>query len=780
MPRLSTILLAGVFLTANAVRAESPKEAPKEPQKEAQKETPKRLSFEADVRPILKAHCFHCHGDEADPKARLDLRLVRFARHGGDSGPALVPGKPAESLLIDRIMADEMPPDNKTGNKKLSAREKETIRQWIEQGSVTLRPEPETIAPGSEALNSQWTEEERNFWSLQPIRRAPVPQVQQSQFVRSPIDAFLLAELEKRGLSFSAQADRPALIRRLSFDLTGLPPSPERVTAFVADNAPDAYERLVDELLESPAYGERWGRHWLDPAGYADSDGYTETDPPRPWAYRYRDYVIRAFNADKPFDQFIVEQLAGDELLTPPYANLAPEEVDRLTATGYLRMAPDGTADGGADQNAARNDVMAETIKIVSTSLLGLTVGCAQCHNHRYDPISQEDYYRFRAIFEPALDVKNWRTPGARLVSLWSEAEKAQAIDVDKELAEIAGKRTAEQDMIVQEIFDKEVAKLDEPRRELARAARKAPPAERTAEHQQLLKDHPSLNVDRGSAYLYEPQRIKDCNKKYDDMTAATKARRPAENFVACLTEVPGQVAATQLFFRGDFRQPRHEVVPGELSVLGAQSAAIPPKDEARPTTGRRLALARSLTSGKHPLVGRTLVNRIWMHHFGRGLVGTPGDLGFLGERPSHPELLDWLADEFVRTGWRLKGLHRLLVNSTAYRQSSLRSPALQQIDPENRLLARMSIRRLEAEAIRDAIVEISGCRSPKMFGPPVTVVPDDVGQIVLGTGMRDGNGILVGGPEALGGDQFRRSLYVQARRSMPLGMLEPFDAWRP
>lgn len=419
------------------------------------------IFFESHVRPILKAHCFQCHGDEGKREGELDLRLVRSMSTGGESGPAIVPGKPGGSLLAQRVVNEEMPP----GKKKLSAGEKATIHRWIERGARVRRPEPETV----EAVGP-WTDEERAHWSYQPIRRPPSPRVEHTDLVSTPIDVFLLSKLESQGLVFSEQADRPSLIRRLSFDLLGLPPTPERVEAFVNDSAPDAYARLVDEFLASPAYGERWARHWLDPAGYADSNGYTEHDTERAWSFRYRDYVIRSFNADKPLDQFVVEQLAGDELLTPPYASLNPEDADRLIATGFLRMAPDGTGDAGVDQNAARNDVIAETIKIVASSLLGISVGCAQCHNHRYDAVSQQDYYRLRAVFEPALDFKNWRPPAARLVTLWSTAEHEQAAKVDAQLREVEGQRVAELNQIVADIFDKEVAKLPDEQQQIGRA----------------------------------------------------------------------------------------------------------------------------------------------------------------------------------------------------------------------------------------------------------------------------------------------------------------------
>jgi hypothetical protein len=669
-------------------------------------------------------------------------------------------------LLYQRVAAGEMPPSGKP----LPPQDLTTIVRWIDAGAPTARPEPTSLADGD-----VFSEEERSHWSFQPVRRPALPQVNQPQLVATPVDAFLLARLEATGQSFGPEADRRTLIRRLAYDLTGLPPTPEEVERFVADSSTDAYEQLVDRLLASPAYGERWARHWLDVAGYADSDGYDERDRERKWAYRYRDYVVRAFNRDKPWDEFIVEQLAGDELLAPPYANLNAEQADKLIATGMLRMGPDGTS-GGGDQNVARNDVIAETVKIVSTSLLGLSVGCAQCHSHRYDPITHEDYHRIRALFEPAYDWKDWRGTDARLVSLWSDETRATAAAVDAELAEITKKRNEELDQLVQQTFDTELAKLPAETQPRAKAARETAEKDRSDEQKQLIKEYPFLNVDRGSVYLYLPDRLTGFTKKWDDLTATTQAKRPAEDLVHCLTEVPGKIPPTHLFARGDLNNPRQQVAPGELAVLNRTAWSITPDDPALPTSGRRLAYARRLTDGQHPLVARVLVNRFWLHLFGRGIVATAGDFGTQGERPSHPELLDWLADEFVRGGWQLKPLVRMLVTSRAYRQSSARRPELDALDPENRLLGRMSVRRLEAETIRDWLLATSGRLSPKMYGAAVPVMPDDVGQVVVGIDTRDSAGRPSGKVIPIGEEEFRRSLYVQARRTMPLGMLEPFD----
>ena len=473
--------------------------------------------FETDVRAILKAHCWQCHGEEEELQGGLDSRLARFLLKGGESGAAVVSGDHAASLMYQRMASGEMPP----GKKKISAEELEVIARWIDAGATTARAEPETLAAGD-----TFTEEERQHWSFQPITKPLIPDVTHSEFVRTPIDSFLLAKLESKGLSFSPEADRETLLRRVYFDLTGLPPSIEAIDKFVADESPEAWPTVVEELLSSTAYGERWARHWLDVAGYADSDGYSTKDMERKWAWKYRDYVIRSLIADKPWNQFLVEQLAGDELLTPPYQDLTTEQADQLIATGFLRMCPDGTADGSVDQNVARNDVMAEAIKVASTSLLGLTVGCAQCHAHRYDPISQADYYRLRAIFEPAYDVQKWRNPNARLVSLWSAETRAAAATVDAELAEVTKNRNEELDGIVNDTFERELQKIPADQQPLARAARETAKDKRTEEQQQLIKQYPFLNVDRGSVYLYLPDRLNGFNKKWDATTEETKKKR--------------------------------------------------------------------------------------------------------------------------------------------------------------------------------------------------------------------------------------------------------------
>jgi hypothetical protein len=512
----------------------------------------------------------------------------------------------------------------------------------------------------------------------------------------------------------------------------------------------------------------------LDVAGYADSDGYSEHDTQRPWAWQYRDYVISSFNSDLPYDQFVIEQLAGDELVMQPWENLTSEQQRILSATGFLRTAPDGTEHQGVDQEVAKNDVIADTIKIVSSSFLGLTVGCAQCHDHRYDPISQRDYYRMRALLEPGLDWKNWRGKSARLVNLWDAQQRQRAADVDKELSELEAKRLMELDAIVNDIFEKEVAKLPQEQHEAAKLARSTAADKRSQEQQTLLRDFPSLNVDRGSAILYDGARINEFNKKYETFVAEIKSKRPADLFLACFSEVPNQIPTTFLFYRGDFHQPKDPIQPGGLSILGEHDK-IAQDDPSVPTSGRRLQFAKMLTTGVHPLLTRSITNRTWMHHFGRGIASNPGDLGMLGERPTHPELLDWLSRELVQAGWSRKRLSREILLTQTYRRSSARPAGGLDSDPQNIWLGRTNVRRLHAESVRDAMLAASGMLTLNMFGPSSKVSPDEVGQFIIGKATRDGNGILVAKHEEIA-EVYRRSVYVEVRRSMPLGVIEPFD----
>lgn len=728
------------------------------------------LTFEHDVRPILKAHCVQCHGEEEKPKGGVDLRLRHFMDKPTEDGDhVLIVGKPEESELVRVVREGEMP---KKG-KKLTPAELATLERWITQGAKTAKAEPETLPPGAYI-----TDEDRQFWSFRPIAHPAVPKLENAARVRTPIDAFVLAKLREQKLDFAPDADRRTLLRRVALDLTGLPPTPEEVAAFVADTAPDAYEKVVDRLLASPAYGERWGRHWLDIAGYADSNGFSEVDSVRPHAWRYRDYVIRSFNEDKSWRDFITEQLAGDELAGVTQTDYQtavqdPAKRDELIATAFLRMAPDGTGDANDDPKLARNQVVAEEIKVLSSSLLGLTVGCAQCHDHRFDPIPQADYYRLRAVFEPAFDWQSWRAPAQRLYSLYTPEERAKADEIEKQAKVIDAEAQAMSKKFLDEIFEKEIVKLPEEEREPYRAARATAEKDRTPEQKALIKKYPSA-LATYSLDLYDA----GLQKKVTDKAAeATKLRatKPKEAMVMGLTEVKGRVPETHLFFRGDHEQPKQLLGPGELTVVAQpQVEPFKPATVASGSTGRRLAYAQWLVSGQHPLVARVLVNRFWLHHFGRGIVNTPSEFGALGERPTHPELLDWLASEFMAGGWKLKSLHRLMVLSTTYRQSS-QNDASFKTDADNRFFARFKMQRLEAETLRDSMLATAGTLNSQAFGEPVGIARDPGGRIVVGQEQlnvnRDVIKVVSRGPE-----DFRRSIYVQVRRKTPLTVLDTFD----
>ncbi|WP_165070941.1 DUF1553 domain-containing protein [Paludisphaera rhizosphaerae] len=705
-------------------------------------------TFEKDVRPIFKTYCLDCHGGDST-KGKLDLRLRRFAEKGGTSGPALNPGNVDDSYLLARIQDGEMPP----GEKKVPAEQVALIERWIAAGAPTARPEPETLPPGLPI-----TEEDRAHWAYQPMRK-PTPPVVEGAHVRTPIDAFVASRLREKGLGLSPDADRRTLIRRATFDLTGLSPTWEETQAFVDDSREDAYERLIDRLLASPQYGERWGRHWLDVAGYSDSDGDGSTDTARPYAYKYRDYVVRAFNADKPLDRFIVEQLAGDELVDRK-DGISPDEAETLAATGFLRMVVDGTASGGGDLPLASNQMVADAIKVVGSSLYGLTVGCAQCHDHRYDPISQEDYYRLRAVFEPAFDPSHWRRPGQRLISLYTDADRAKAAAVEAEAAPLQKAVSEKRERFIAEAIEIELKKHPEPEQSKLREARAEAADKRTPEQKQLLADNPSLNITSGVLYQYNAKAAEEL-KKDDQAVAAKRAEKPTEDFVAVLDEAPGIRPETKIFHRGDHRQPTRAVAPGDLTITSPEGGRfeVADADPKAGSSGRRLAFAKRLTEGRHPLVARALANRIWMHHFGRGIVETPSDFGALGGRPSNPELLDWLASELVDSGWSLKQFHRLIMTSTVYRQSSLRDSQRDRIDGDGALLSRYPVRRIDAESLRDAVLQVAGRLDRMPFGPSVEVVEDALGLV---------------GPV---GDTPRRSVYIQVRRSRPVSFLTAFDA---
>jgi len=726
--------------------------------------------YETQIRPIFKAHCTHCHGEEPKPGGGVDLRLRRFMDgQTKDGSPLLLPGNPAESEILRVIREGEMP----RKGKKLSADELAKLEAWVAAGAKTSASEPATLPPGPYI-----TEEDRTFWAFQPVKSPPVaslPPIAETP----PIDALIRRKLLQNGLDFAPEAEPATLLRRVTLDLTGLQPTPEETAAFVAlapEKRPAAYEAAVTRLLGSKSYGERWARHWLDVVGYSDTNGYADADSVRPHAWRYRDYVIRAMNADKPWNRFIQEQLAGDELIGVAQGKLGeavhdPAKFDALAATAFLRMSPDGTGDAVPDANLARNQSVADTVRVVSTSLLGLTVACAQCHDHRYDPITQVDYYRMRAIFDPALDWRKWRTPTQRLVSLYTQADRDKAAEIEKAAVLVEAEAKKMERAFLDEIFEKKILELPEADREPYREARATEKPKRKPEQEALLKRYPSALALFGLD-LYDPKASKQVVDKRGEATKL-RATKPVEGMLTVVTEVAGEIPKSQLHHRGDHDQLREEVTPGELAVL--RGPELPPPAAGQPgTSGRRLAYAQWLTSGKHPLVGRVLMNRVWLHHFGRGIVNSPGDFGKLGELPTHPELLDYLAEKFVASGWSLKAMHREMVLSRAYRQSSVHAASLAK-DPDNALLARFKVRRLDAEAVRDSMLSAAGILETDLYGPPVAVARSTEGRIVAGVEVLNTNGDVTKVDTSAPAVN-RRSIYLQLRRKIPVTVLDTFD----
>ena len=723
------------------------------------------LKFETDVRPILKAACFHCHGEEKKKSGGLDVRLVHLMQTGGDSGEAIVPGDPEASLLWQQVASDEMP----DGPKKLTADQKQIIRDWITQGAKTIRLEPKD--PDS----VRFTEEELGHWAFQPVKEPRVPRPGGFD-IRTPIDAFVAERLAKRGRLFSPRAGRETLIRRITHDLIGLPPTAAEVEAFVGDETPQAWPRLVERLLSSPEFGVRWGRHWLDVAGYAESDGGSGNDTRRPNAWHYRDYVFESFNQNKPIDQFLREQLAGDELIGGKPNTNDPRHVELLTATGFMRMAPDPTQ--SSNSLADRNQAAADAVQVIGSSMLGLTVGCAQCHDHKYDPIGIDDYYRFRAIFDPVFPLQKWQQPSARLVDVTSAENRKKAEEIEARAKEMDAAIQEKKTELAKTIQAAKLSDVPEEVREETLKAVLAPAKDRTERQKELLDLYPMVkpvSFIAGFLVEYDNAAYREFEKQKAEVTKVRETK-PPKRLVRVATEQPDVVPVSAVLFRGNPNSPGEKVQPGELAVLSqaGKAPALPVNESTRTTTGRRIAYATHLTNGQHPLTARVFVNRIWQHHFGQGIVDTPGDFGLNGESPSHPELLDWLAADFVKHGWDQKRLHRMILTSTVYQQSAKRTPELDAIDPENRLLARANLKRLEAEAVRDFILATTGDLNLEAGGPSIPVTTNAEGKVVIGvTKIRHG---LAAGVRGQNEAAFRRSAFIESNRSLPLNMLATFD----
>jgi hypothetical protein len=703
---------------------------------------------------LFQSRCVKCHGGK-EPKARLDLTSLEGLGRGSRAGAVMVPGKPDESLLWQVVHEGRMPP-----KQPLAEPERLLLRQWIEQGASGLSP----VRPVYRMFRA-------------PVR-PPIPAVRQTAGLRTPIDHFIAAALEARDLTLNPEADRATLIRRVSFDLIGLPPTVAEIDAFLSDRAPGAYERMVERYLASPHYGERWGRYWLDAAGYADSNGYFDADSDRPLAYRYRDYVVRAFNQDKPFDRFVQEQLAGDELAGyVPDGDVTPAMADLLVATHFLRNAPDGTGESDGNPDEVRTDrfsVLEGTLQITMNCLLGLTVQCARCHAHKFEPITHEEYYRLEAIFYPAYCPERWVVPKDRVVSLASRAvredHRRRTGRIDREVKALQTGLEAFAEPLREELIEERLAPLEPGVRAAVLQAVATPKDKRTPAQQALIKTHVEpLKIGDDELARRFPEFAAYRERVRQTIAARQKERPPPLEQLAILVEKDPRPPVHHVLRRGQHNAPGPEVQPGVLAALCTQGnpyrlEPLPPGG-GRISSGRRLALARWITAPDNPLCARVLVNRVWQHHFGVGLVATPDNLGQSGAPPSHPELLDYLATEFVRAGWSIKALHRQILCSAVYRQASTPGADALRLDPDGRLLSRFPLRRLDAEALRDAMLAVAGELDGRTGGPYVPTKRTSAGTVEV---------------EAAQDGACRRSLYLQQRRTGLATFLELFDQAPP
>jgi hypothetical protein len=615
-----------------------------------------------------------------------------------------------------------------------------------------------------EARIESFTVEQRAHWAYQPIKRPEPPVVSESSWVRNPIDRFILAELESVDLPHAPQADRVALIRRLTFDLTGLPPRPEEVAAFQADQRPDAYERLVDRLLESPRYGERWAQHWLDLAHYADSNGF-ELDLERPDAWRYRDWVVRALNADLPYDRFLALQIAGDEL--------SPGDQQALIATGFGRCGPRELVAGNIIPEVKRQNELTEITSTVGSVFLGLTIGCARCHDHKFDAIPTTDYYRLQSFFAASelIDVPIASKVEVKTYEATKKAVEQTAAPLREQLAALEAPYR-------KRIADQKHAMLTPGER----AVMAIPEAKRSAEQKRLvqgLKTSLRVTWEEVAAAVAADRGEHQKREKLKKTIAAIERSlpRPPAHAMA-LVDQGNKVPATFVFRRGDYRNKGSKVSPRPVGVvLANQKQEVFGPEWMVPstkTTGRRAALARWMASRGNPLAPRVIVNRLWQYHFTRGIVASSSDFGVRGEPPSHPELLDWLTDELISGGWRLKPIHRLIVNAAVYRQASKPIPKLTEQDPENSLLGRMNRRRLDAEGVRDAMLAVSGELNPKVGGPGVLAPLEKEVEDLIFT---EAEVVDIWPEDRDPAEHLRRSLYLFRKRNVRYPLLESFDS---
>jgi hypothetical protein len=762
-----------------------------------------------EVFSILNQKCIQCHG-EAVQMAGLDLRRLETMLKGGEKGPAIVPGNAEASPIYRRVAGLDKPRMPMAPLPPLTQQEIDALKSWIERVSnPTVRkgmiaqtePSPATRPQTQNYMEKATTEEDRSWWSFQKPARRPIPNVTDARWKANPIDAFIKSALDQNGLKPAPQADRSTLVRRAYLDLTGILPSPQEVDAFVRDSSPQAYEKLIERLLASPHYGERWGRFWLDVARYADSSGY-EHDFDIANAWRYRDYVIKSFSQDKPYNRFIIEQLAGDELDDQDY--------DSLIATTYYRIGP-RVRYREKDNPYYRYEYLDDTIRTTFQGFMGISVNCARCHDHKFDPISRMDYYRTMAMFFGNVEYDHKLAPQEKVV----EYEKARK-EVEDQVRPLMRKVFEIEAPYRKAAFEKRLQRFPE---EIQIAVR-TPEEKRTPGQKLLAAQIVSLDVDPDAAAnqnvtgLYSRQRIKvndadqAVREKLLDQVEDLLKRMPAQlpmaegvrdgdyrltpdgrgdeplpgkgnrfdyGVACCFLPQPGRpyqpppvyFAANGIDVAED--QKSFVVEPGYLRVFvnGAPPVARPPKNGV--SSGRRRALAEWIAAPDNPLTARVMVNRIWHWHFGRGIVATPSNFGKMGSKPSHPELLDWLANEFIRQGWSVKQMSRLIMNSETYKMASgiSQAPNLEK-DPTNTYLWRFPLRRLEAEAIRDIILSASGQINLQAGGAPFfPAIPKSVRESYL-----QGSWVMTKEEPST----WRRSVYAYWKRGLKYPMFEVHD----
>jgi hypothetical protein len=714
-------------------------------------QTTKPASFAKDIAPLLTARCMQCHG-QSPLMGGLDLRTRETALKGGQHGPAIVPGDSAKSHIYRHLTGAETP--QMPLGSRLSEAEIELVKQWIDSGAawdtgVALAPPPGTPASGER----KFTEQQRRYWAFQKVMKPAVPAVNNAAWAVNPIDAFVEARLEEKKLQPNPPADKITLLRRATLDLTGLPPSPDEVQGFLADNSPDAFVKVVDRLLASPHYGERWGRHWLDLARYADSNGF-KADETRPNMWRYRDYVIQAFNEDKPYDRFIREQIAGDELY--------PNDLNARIAVAFNRHYTDETNQPVLELR--RQEILNDITDTVGAVFLGMTYGCARCHDHKFDPILHKDYYRLQAFFANIREDDHLNLLHGDELARWKQQESTW----EEKTRSIRDQMHA----LVEPIAAK---RADYYKHRFSPGTRKA--LETPAEQRTPLQAWLAIKATPQITYK-EKDLVKELNpedrKRYDELSAqlaqydSIKPPDPPE--AQTLEDGGRQAPATHVLAVGNWDVPKEEVQPGFLSILDPSDAKIAPP-AGMESTGRRTALANWLADARNPLTARVMVNRIWHYHFGQGIVASTSDFGVMGDRPTNQKLLDYLAATFVEDGWSIKKLTRRIMLSHAYQESSAYQKEAAAADPEDKLQWRYPRHREEGEEIRDSMLYVSGLLNPKMGGPgvhpelPPGTVPAKYGSW---------------NPEKDPAEADRRSVYIFEKRVMVYPMFEAFDAPNP